>query len=329
MALWVDLDYRLIGEAECRINVDRRRAAERYDLLLACVGYEARSSYLPLKMAGYAARCIASAFDSNQTLSFPENLSRLSGARFDIHEHRDGEIRSWLFKQILDLPVEIEQPAAIAVDVSSFSRSRIAEIILALCDAGSQRELAADLFYAPSRYQKHEEGDETITIAEPVAYEVAGWPTAPELPVAGIVGLGYEPGRAVGIAEYLDADRLWGCVPTGTDSRYDESVEQANRLFWVDPRTRRVIYDVSDPFLTFVQLESLTYGLADTHRVVLVPFGPKIFAVCSLMVGLLYPATASVWRVSAGAPARPVNQWALGVSSMFSLRIAPCSRRVA
>jgi hypothetical protein len=297
--------------------------ADTLDLLVGCLGYEARSSYVPLQLAARASSRIASAFDSQQVLSFDSNRTALEAAEFAIEVHAEGEIRNWLAKELLGATGPGTQAVRVAVDVSSFSRVRLSEILLALCDAAAQRQLQVDLVYAPARYQPPSESDETITVARPVAYEFAGWPTSPESPLVGVIGLGYEPGRAVGTAEYLDADHLWGFVPTGVDSAFDQSVESANALFWVDPRTRQARYEVLSPFATFSKLESLVYGLGASHRVVIVPFGPKIFATCALLVGLLHPSVVSIWRVSAGVPDVPVEQTAAGVMTSLRLGLGP------
>jgi hypothetical protein len=252
-----------------------------------------------------------------------ENKQELESAGFAIEVHADGELRNWLVKELLAPAKTASTSLRVAVDVSSFSRARLAEIMLALCDVAVQRELQVDFVYAPAVYKPASESDETITVARPVAYEFAGWPTAPESPLVGVIGLGYEPGRAVGTAEYLDADHLWGFVPTGVDDAFDRSVATANELFWVDPRTRGARYEVLQPFSTFAKLESLAYGLGATHRVVVVPFGPKIFSVCSMLVGLLHPSVVSVWRVSAGVPDAPVDQEPAGLMTSLRVRLAP------
>jgi hypothetical protein len=322
MALWTPLDYRMIGEQECSLAVDDRPRLPAYDVLLGCLGYEERSSFAPLSLAGDARTLLASAFDDRQVLSFGTNADALSQAGFSIQVHADGDLRPWLAKEVVQRPVT-PAPLTVGVDMSSFTRSRTAEVLLALCDVATERRLDVDLLYAPARFKPYVPLDETMTVAGPVAYELSGWPAPLERPVAGVLGLGYEPGRAVGVAEYLDADRLWGFIPAGVTNEYDAAVDSANDLFWVDPTTRRVRYNVLEPFRTFTKMESLTYGLSESHKVVVVPFGPKIFGAVAVLVGLLHPNVVSVWRVSSGDTNEPVDQSAEGLITHLGIRLGP------
>jgi hypothetical protein len=71
-------------------------------------------------------------------------------------------------------------------------------------------------------------------------------------------------------------------------------------------------------------LESVVYGLLKSFNVIVLPFGPKIFTLCSLLVAGLHP-TVSVWRVSAGGAERPVNRRASGRITCLTVTFAPLS----
>jgi len=78
-------------------------------------------------------------------------------------------------------------------------------------------------------------------------------------------------------------------------------------------------YRVQDPFDCFAKVESLVYGLSQTRNPVLLPFGPKLFSLTSLLVALLYPGLP-VWRVSAERHEQPANRKASGL--VYGLEVA-------
>lgn len=324
MRLGKAIDYRQIGTAECRLGVEPLEAlADRYDAVVGVLGYEQRSAFVPTCLAERSDAHFATAFGTNEVLQYDHNRKALIRHNFEIQQQRPDELRVDLAKWLSELPDGNERAVRVALDVSSMSRARIGQALLAACDAAQHKSLVLDVLYAPAEYQAPPVASSTITIAEPVAYEFAGWPVEPELPMAAIIGLGYEVGRAIGMTEYLDADRVWGFVPVGGDARFAVDVEVVNRIFWEDQRVQRVPYPTLEPFRAFVQLESLVYGLGATHRVTVVPFGPKIFAVNALLTGLLHPDVCSVWRVSAGDLEPPRDQRAAGTIVGMTASLSP------
>jgi hypothetical protein len=65
------------------------------------------------------------------------------------------------------------------------------------------------------------------------------------------------------------------------------------------PEQNGFAYPLSKPLDTFVQLESFVFGITRTHNLIVLPFGPKLFALCAMLVGMVHPEVA-VWRVSGG-----------------------------
>ena len=63
-------------------------------------------------------------------------------------------------------------------------------------------------------------------------------------------------------------------------------------------------YRVEQPIDCFGMLESVVYGLLKSFSAIVLPFGPKVFTLCSLLVASLHP-TVSIWRVSAGGAGKP------------------------
>jgi hypothetical protein len=298
-----------------------------WDVLVAAVGYEHRSRHVPLAWADGSRLRIASAFDTHKALSYESNWAALAEHGFDIEEHAEGEIRYWLYKRLLEIETAPNTPLRLAIDVSSFSRSRLAELVLAAAELATTRDVSIDFGYAPAAFMPPAEADTVIEVLGPVVPEFAGWTDEPDTPTTCIIGLGYEPERAVGALEYLEPVGAWAFTPTGVDNRYDRSLERANETVWdANPRPVRIAYGVDQPLWTFVQLESLVFGLKRMTRPVLVPFGPKIFATLCLLAALTHQPETAVWRVSGGQSEEPVDRKAIGpihhISALFRPRDA-------
>src|SRR5207244_3741987 len=130
----------------------------------------------------------------------------------------------------------------------------------------------------------------------------------PERPVAAIVGLGYEPDKAVGAYEFLEAASIWVFQPLSEDARYMRDVERANRtLLKRIPNGQKVTYRVDQPISCFGMLESVVYGMLSGSRPVLLPFGPKIFALCAMLVATIH-RSVPVWRVTAEQQGEPIDR---------------------
>lgn len=304
---------------EIRLAVSEASAPSELDVLLAAVGYERRSSFIPLQWAKRSQVRIASAFDSLKVLSYERNCIDLQQAGFHVEEHGESDIRPWLHRQLLEASVNDGPAIRLGVDVSSFSRSRIAQIMLAIIDCASDRDVIADFAYAPAEYRRYQHADAEIRVFGPVAPEFAGWSREPSAPVSCLIGLGYEADRAAGALEFLEPQCVWAFEPSGVDARYDAAVEGANKDVWEStPPPSQVVYSVNEPMWTFIQLESLAFGLKSSTRPILIPFGPKLFTVLSLLVGILHTGDVAVWRVSGAQSELPVDRKAGG--SICSIR---------
>jgi hypothetical protein len=108
--------------------------------------------------------------------------------------------------------------------------------------------------------------------------------------------------------EHLQAAEVWTFVPVSEVEAFSPALISANRtLLEGIPPNHQLTYRVQDPLDCFARLESLTFGLSQEQNPVLLPFGPKIFSLCALLVSLLNPSIP-VWRVSAEGQEVPVNR---------------------
>jgi hypothetical protein len=133
------------------------------------------------------------------------------------------------------------------------------------------------------------------------------------LPLAAVIGTGYEYGRALGILEYLEPAVAWIFNPTGVNDEYNASLRKVNKdLFGLIPPAQVSDYDVSDPLGCLERIEAIVFGLHQRSRILLCPFGPKIFALVCLLVAEIHKPHATVWRVSGGQSEEPSDYAAAG-----------------
>lgn len=294
----------------------------RYDIFLATVGFEQRSLHIAQILGDRPKIRAACAYDSRKVHAYYSNLSWFKKAKYRVEERKDSEFEAWCEEALRSVPATSRRLLRLAVDVSSMSRFRIAGLMACIREISTERQVQADFLYSPAKFSPpHQEGG-PIVIFEPVTKKFAGWSDEPDKPSMAIFGLGYEEDKAVGALEYIEPSTVWAFRPTGEDEKYDRALKRANRTFWdLLPRRNIIDYRVDRPFECFANLESLTYGALRSGRPVLIPFGPKIFTACCLLVGLVHYPRVVVWRVSSGEFETAANRVAtgkvVGVSAQF------------
>ncbi|MGJ5129643.1 hypothetical protein [Bradyrhizobium oligotrophicum] len=216
-----------------------------------------------------------------------------------------------------------EHSTRMLIDISSMSRPMIASVVLALAEACKKHPLDVVFSYCPAIFTKPSDLRQPVTVSQPVIPEFAGWSNQPDKPVAAIAGLGFEFDQALGAIEFLEPAVAWTFIPYGEDVRYDRAVQNANKELLNALNPDKIIrYDVADPYRCFAELESLSYGLLDTSRPIIIPFGPKIFSLLSFLVAAIHLPHVTVWRVSGEQVGTPDDRIASGnvisVSALFT-----------
>jgi hypothetical protein len=285
-----------------------------YDLFVAAVGYERRARYVVQHLDPNAVHRVGIAFDDRQVLEYTRNYNLLVGRGYKVEVVPDRELERWLELQLNTHLAVGKEAVRVGVDISSFSRFRIAAIVESLrrFAAAKGRRCIAEFYYSVARFSKPPKKDGPNIAVGPVGASFAGWTTQPDLPLAAILGLGYEEDKALGAFEHVQASAMWIVKPISDDPKFDVAVKRANhRLLENTPAGRVLEYHVANLMECFGVIESLVFGLLRSYNVVLLPFGPKPLTLCSLLVAYAHPSVA-VWRVSAGGFEEPVNRRASG-----------------
>jgi hypothetical protein len=298
---------------------------ESVDLLICALGYESRSSYLARIYEKRVGTGIAVAFSGGEEPSYCSNRKFYQDSGFAILPYREKTYNSEIAEFLEGLCTRMpKRTLRVLVDISSMSRPMIARTLLCLSYFRVPISLEVEFAYCPAKFVPPNSNNAPVTLTEPVVPELAGWTNRPDLPVSAVVGLGYEYEQALGTLEYLETGLAWAFIPFGEDRQYDDAVEENNKDFREFLTSANIhSYRVDRPFDCFLAIESLTYGLLRETRPILVPFGPKLFALLSMLVSLLYAPNVTVWRVSGDQSGEATDRHANGklifLQTRFSL----------
>ena len=281
-----------------------------YDMAIATVGYEQRARHAFQAFRPTARIKLACGFESQQVFEYWPNSKWFESEGFSTEHKSDRDYRLWLKGMLGELSPDGRR-ANVLVDISSVTRVRLAHILVALRDF-SVTPLSVNFVYSLAAFTTPPLEAQANSHVGPVTPEFAGWWGEPDRSVVTVVGLGYEQDKALGAVEHLQSAEIWTFTPTSEIHEYSPAVYEANRtLLESVPPYHQLGYLVQDPFDCFTKLESLVYGILRTQNPVLIPFGPKLFVLCSMLVGLTH-VEAPVWRVSAEGQEPPVNRKASG-----------------
>lgn len=297
----------------------------KYDLAIATLGYEDRSVHFWRHVKTTATSRVAFGFAEHEDLSFNSNLSFYKEAGFTVMSPTGDEYRTAIETALRTSAPDNNDVTRVLIDISSLTRDRIATACECFEEHAAVRTVQADFVYYLAAFQRPAKRIKQNAYAGPVLPSFAGWWRYPELPIAAIIGLGYEENKALGAVELLQVpEAIWTFMPESTVKEYDEALLLANEaLLNRVPRDHVIAYTVEDPFQTYKALAALRQSLSELYNVVLLPFGPKIFSLASILVGLSDHHTA-VWRISAGIHAKPREAYAYG--DPFGLRVRFSSR---
>lgn len=285
------------------------------------LGFESRATCFVEEVIASTKYLVAFGFDHGQEKSYQKNLDRFRDAGFSVHISLDDEAFEAEFRAAMQF-VPDDAPRKIFVDISCFTRFRLAAIVHEIFSTAETRanELIVDFAYALANFEKPSAQKRPNTVVGPAHRAFAGWSQGSYSSTATVLGLGYEQDQAMGVVEYLQAGEVWAFIPNSPVPEYKPEVGKANELLLSEIAPNHLVdYDVCSPASVISTLESVVRGLSDEHSVVLVPFGPKIFVLCSLVVAAIKQDVA-VWRVSQGSQIEPHDRVASDIKVGLRLK---------
>lgn len=279
--------------------LDIHNRPSEYTLAVATVGYEQRARFAGEALGISAKEKVALGFSTQRELSYEENSAWYERAGYRVVHVDDTQYVRVISEEVNNALAGCKDEGSISIDISSMTRLRLAMVLSYLARLPLVIPLRVDFLYTLAKFSDPSQIVQANSHVGPVLPEFAGWWTEPEKPPIAVLGLGYEENKALGAVEHIQASQRWTFTPVSPEADYTPVLEQANRTLLLDVAPERQLsYWVDRPFDLFVDLESLVYGLQQVGNPVILPFGPKIFALSAMLVALLHTRVA-VWRVSA------------------------------
>jgi hypothetical protein len=217
---------------------------------------------------------------------------------------------------------DLERPYKIVLDISCLPHTIMADILHIISTAESKCKIELIVLYSLAEFTPPSTSSLANESIEPVHKNFAGWSSPETKPTSLILGLGYEPNKAEGASEYFEPSDQWIFIPSSPISEFLGQVHSNNsNLIKKTDEDRTIVYDVSDPEITYGQIELVISSLARKSNPVLLPFGPKIFFFLCLVQCLTHPELG-VWRVT-GVEDRisqdvHASKYIIGVRCIFS-----------
>lgn len=307
---------------------DARADPINYAALIAAAGYEERCVHVPRELLGRWREAWVYRYPNDDVPS-----SQTSRGFWEAM----GSQKSWIEKDVPHLVHMIQEASEgqraaarvrgertmpetvrFALDISSMDRSVMASIIRAFMVAASPG-LHLDVFYSHGEFDATLAGSEGTVLVNEALEHFAGWPTDPSAPLLAIIGAGFEGVLALAAIETLEPSKTIMVFPDGIDDRFDAEVAKRNASLVAALSDEPRHYRVDQPYRLYRDLRSTVSLRRADSRVVLVPLGPKVFALAALLVACEFE-DVSVWRVSADRMRRIQNRSASGQIACLGVR---------
>ena len=274
------------------------------DLLLGCIGYEDRSTFLlrttPERSSSIFFDYKALDSQGKGICAYDNNIKVAQGLRVTLES--DFEI----YLRLLESEVLRLEPVSVDFDVTSLDRGKIGRIILKLF-ALRKHISSVTFIYAPRIFRPFDMYKfDVVQSFGPALPAFFGTADGLNKPLTLILGAGYEYGKAVGAIDTLEPDHIFCFRPTGTDPLFDLHIDLANVDFsFIENKENIFPYDLNDAYRLYHSLRTLvSYEIVD-QNVLLLPLGPKLFAAISMLIATDFHPDVMVWRHSTASTNLP------------------------
>lgn len=301
-----------------------RATSRNFDLLIATCGYEERSREVASRDIAFFESVRAYTYPTQRVHSYERNVEFFGSIGELRHPATTPDFCAMLASDLREA-ASSEAPLRVAVDISSFDRDRLGAVVRTLEDYGMESDAEVTFFYAVASFDSHSPSGESMVLVNGPLEGFEGWTSSPSLPVACIVGLGFENLVALAALETLEPARTVAFLAQSDDARFHERVLNDNAPLIRSDEVAVVPYDLDNPFGSLHSLEGVVHALRGDHRVALVPLGPKLFALFALLVAREYRDEVAVWRVSADQAGDIGDRAASGQVLELSLNIVRAS----
>lgn len=260
------------------------------DVLFYGLGFEQRSTFACSKIR--ATRVIALKMPEFNIHHYRRNVDFARTRNHHIVDNLEIFLKEGVHKIFERNPA----PLNVVFDISSTNRLMMFMVVSAL-SRSCRRNDKITVVYCPSIYKEPDRRFPQMEKLGPISAEFSSFASDPAKPLSLMIGLGFEPGIAMGIISQLEPTISYCFWGAGIDKRFDTAVRDANFGFdFAGFATREVRYLLNDPKGSYDLLEAVTYGLIQQHNVIIVPMGPKLFSLLAALIGMRYVGQVAIWR---------------------------------
>jgi len=201
-------------------------------------------------------------------------------------------------EELLRCKHESEESIKLTIDISLIDRKSLADIFSLLAKLAIEHTYIVKIIYSVARYAPPSGKYYSNATVKPVSNFFSGWSTRPGMPVLSIVGLGYEKDKAMGAIEYLESSKAFLFIPESIENKYYADVMKENyRILDIFDKSNQFPYKLESSIEAIFSLDSVISANKNNYKVVLLPFGPKLFYALSLLTCIPHPEV-SIWYVS-------------------------------
>jgi len=191
-----------------------------FDLFINATGYEERASSLFRHGCVEAPHYISALFPNHRILAFNENVRIMQDVSATLVENPVEFFRAAFEDLAKSMVTKLGRTLRIGLDVSSMNRTMAATVLLSLF-ACQSLIVSLNIFYVPGRFKPPKLSFSPIQQIGAVTPELSGFDSEPGLPLALILGLGFEYGTAVGIINQLEPQATLCFRAIGHDTRFE------------------------------------------------------------------------------------------------------------
>jgi hypothetical protein len=273
---------------------------EDFTVLLCADGYEARATAAASKLEhNHISFRYALPFKHQKVISRSNNDRFFTSSGYKFLDELDGSSVDGAYKVFDEIlhPLLNSKVCRVAIDYSCMTRAWIGAFISYLFDTkATAGQVDVFFLYSPAAFSPPQYPSPNAVVAP-----LQGFCSlrALDMPIALIIGCGYEKMRAAGLNAYIDpAKTVLFYTDPAFDPRFPELVARNNAALFESVGEGNIIrYPLHDMDSTAALLYDAISDLSRQFRVVLAPLGVKPFSLISMLLAARY-GIADVWRVS-------------------------------
>lgn len=265
------------------------------DLFVYAVGFEQRSSHFVDIAHRFPAQFAAVVYENHKT----HGHSMQNQRKFKERGHdKLGPSERQILSYFVDFVKNKERPQSIVVDISCLDRSSLSMIVMCIL-ASIRTSDNLYVIYTPNDFLPPDVDFPPMQYFGPAIPQVSGNVGNTKHNRCLIMGLGYEYGSSLNVLEQLEPSVTYLYRPIGYDTRFIESVAEANFNYdFGETNVHIDDYYLGDMVSVYRDLSSIVLALKHDMTITLVPFGPKIFSFVCLLIALENVGDVALLRYS-------------------------------